>query len=131
MKYILVDDDRRENAIDHLLGLDLKKPVEVHIKDYKRNRTKSQNDTLWMWYKPIAEHFGYTPTELHEVMKVRFLGTVEYKVDGQLLIKPKSTTKLSTKEMAEFLTKVQMLAVTNNIRIPMPDDLKFVMFQEK
>lgn len=126
MKYILIDKQRRENCKEFIDKLD-NKTYEVHIKEHKKNRTKSQNDTYWMWLADIASHFGYTEEELHETLKVRFLGVDEYIVDGVTLRKPKSTTKLKTKEMAEYMLKVEMLARQNDIRLRIPDDYKYAM----
>ena len=122
MKYILIDEQRRNNAIEYIKGLDIKKPIEILIKPYKKNRSLAQNSTYHMWLADIAPEFGYKPEELHETLKVGFLGVVENVVDGVKLIRPKSTTELSTKEMAEYLSMVEMLAHSLNIRLRRPDD---------
>lgn len=130
-KFILIDEQRRENAIAYIKGIDIGVPVEVNIKPYKKNRTNSQNSVLWMWYKPLGNHLGYTSEQLHEVLKIRFLGIDEKTIDGELIRIPKSTTKLKTKEMAEFLTKVEILARSLNVTLPYPDDYKYAMFLER
>lgn len=127
MKFILIDEQRRSNAIAFLNKLDIKKTYQVFIKPYKKNRTVSQNNTYWMWLSDIAPVFGYTENELHEILKVRFLGVVKYMVDGVELVKPISTKTLKTKEMAEFLIKVEVLARQNEIKIRIPDDYKYAM----
>ena len=127
MKYILIDEQRRNNAIEYIKSLDIKKPIEILIKPYKKNRSLSQNSTYHMWLADIAPEFGYKPEELHETLKVRFLGVKEYMVDGVKLIKPKSTTELSTKEMAEYMSMVEMLAHSHNIRLRIPDDYNLAL----
>lgn len=127
MRYILVDEQRRQNAIKELEGVDISKPLEVTIKPYKKNRTNSQNNLMWMWLPDIAKHFGYTVEELHEVLKVRFLGIESRMVDKQVLIQPISTTSLTTKQMAEYLTKIEVLAQANDIILRIPDDYKYAM----
>jgi hypothetical protein len=129
MRYILIDEQRRRNAINELQGLDISKLIEVTIKPHKKNRSNSQNNLMWMWLPDIARHFGYTEDELHELLKVRFLGIEEKIVDGRTLIQPISTTKLTTKQMAEYLTKIEILARANNIRLKIPDDYKFAMLR--
>lgn len=124
MKFIIQDDKRRNEAIRFLNEMDVFKPIEVHIKPYKKNRTKSQNDTMWMWYEEIGKFMGHTPEELHRLMKVRVLGIDETVIDGQLLREPKSTTKLTTKGMADFMRSIEMLAGELNVIIPYPDDYR-------
>lgn len=128
MRYILIDEKRRSNCIDEISKIDITKPIEVTIKPYKKNRTNSQNALMWMWLLDIAAHFGYTEDELHEVLKVRFLG-VERKTVGNIdLVQPISTTTLSTKQMAEYLLKIEALAESNNIALRRPDDYMLAIY---
>lgn len=128
MRFILIDEKRRENALEYLKWINISKPVEVTIKEYIKNRSNSQNNLYHLWKKPLAEHFGYTEEELHEVLKVRFLGIEEKTVAGQKLVQPISTTSLTTKQMAEYLTKIEILAKANDIVLKMPDDLKYALY---
>jgi len=125
MLYIIKDEQRRSNCISYIAEMPINKAQSVEIKQYRKNRSKSQNRTLWMWYNTIGEHIGMTPDDLHELLKVRILGTVEKEVDGKTLVYPRSTTKLTTKEFGEFLDGVQMLAVELNCVLPIPDDLQY------
>lgn len=127
MKFIIQDETRRKNAIEHLQSIDIYKPIEVFIRPYKKNRTTSQNSLMWTYYAVIGDFMGMTSEELHELMKVRVLGIDEKTVNGELIRTPKSTTKLGTKEMAEFLTAVEMLAVELNLKLPVPDDAYYAM----
>ncbi len=127
MRYILIDEQRRGYAIRELQSLDISKPFEVTIKPYKKSRSNAQNNVMWMWLPDIAKHFGYTADELHEVLKVRFLGIESRMVDKQVLIQPKSTTKLTTKQMAEYLTKIEALAEANGIILRKPDDYNLAL----
>lgn len=127
MRFILIDEERRRNAVEHVRQVCIDKPMRVDIKPYKKKRSGSQNNTMWMWYEPIAEHIGETPEELHEIMKTRFLGVDEKVIDGILMRTPKSTRKLTTKEMADFLNKIQALAINLGITLPIPDDYHYAM----
>ena len=129
MKYILRDKQRRENCKDYIDKLD-DKIYEVFIKLYKKNRSVAQNNTYWMWLADMSPDIGYTTKELHEVLKVRILGVDRRVVDGVELVIPKSTTELDTKEMAEYLTKVEILAATLGIKLRQPDDYKYIMHKE-
>ncbi len=128
MRYILIDEKRRENALEYLKWINISKPVEVTIKPYRKNRSNAQNNLYHMWKKPIAEHFGYTEDELHEVLKVRFIGIEVKMVAGQKLVQPISTTSLDLKQMAEFLLKIEVLAKAHDITLKMPDDALYALY---
>lgn len=124
MNYILRDKERLNNCIEYLKSLPLDGSLIVDIGEYKKSRSNAQNRTYWKWIGIIAKEQGYTSDELHDILKVRFLGTETKDIDGQLIIQPRSTTKLTTKEMGEYMTKVQMLASTLEISLPIPEDYR-------
>ena len=126
MRYILTDEVRRLNAIEYIRQQ--KGVLQVDIKPYKKNRSNSQNSTLWMWLSDLADHFGYTPEELHEELKVKFLGVEEKTVAGELIRQPISTTGLSTKEMADYLNKVEILARNQGVVLRYPDDYALALY---
>lgn len=127
MRYILIDEQRRQNAIRELQELDISKPMQVDIKPYKKSRTNAQNNLMWMWYPPIAEYTGYTEEELHEIFKEEFIGYNVFMRDGKLYIRPKSSTKLDTKAMTIFLNKVEAIARFLEVRLRYPDDFNLAM----
>ena len=127
MKYILIDEQRRNNAIEYIKKIDIKKPIEVLIRKYKKNRSLAQNNTYWMWIADIAPELGYTDNELHELFKVQFLGVEKRIVYNIELVIPKSTTDLEPPEMALFLNKIEMLAHSLNIKLRRPDDYNIAM----
>ena len=131
MKFILIDEVRRNNAIDHLQNIDITKPIEVFIRPYKKNRTRAQNSTIWMWYEVIGDYLGMSSEDLHELMKVRVLGIEEKTINGELIRTPKSSAKLSTREMADFMTAIEVLAIEFGLKLPYPDDYKHATFKEK
>ncbi len=130
MQYILIDRQRKENCINYISSLTDYDKYEVVIKPYKKNRSTSQNRTMWMWYNELSKHTGHTPEELHEQMKVSVLGVDRRVVHGQALIIPKSTTGLSTKDMSEFMRAIEELARELQVRLPIPDDYKYAMGRE-
>ena len=130
MKFIVKDIKRKNNAIEYLRQQDISKPLEVFIRDYKPKRSNSQNNLMWMWYKHIADHIGMTSDDLHEMLKVRWLGTYTKNVEGIDLIYPNSTKKLSTKEMADYLEKLENLGISLEVVLPIPDDYKFAMMYD-
>jgi len=98
------------------------KPMTVEIKERKITRSVMQNALMWKWYTVLGDHFGYTKDEMHEELATRFLGIVERKtIGGRLLIEPRSTASLNTKEMTEYLDKIHALALNQEIKLPQPD----------
>jgi hypothetical protein len=153
VRYIVEDEERRQNSIDYIKKQNLIQPIEVHIKEYKKNRSRSQNDTMWMWYKDIGDHIGCTQEELHLEVKIRVFGSIKSKIrmfkgdesvwvdllEGKSKIlhskecdnfyeltietpKKKSTKSLTTKEMVEFMSAIEMLAIELNVKIRYHDD---------
>ncbi len=122
MRFSLIDEQRRVNAIEFIRSLDLKNPVEVLINIAKKKRSIPQNSLLWLWYTYLCDHTGYTEDELHEVFKAEFLGYDVFYYQGMPCIKPKSTTKLTTKGMSGFLNRIDCIAQFLEVKLPYPDD---------
>lgn len=131
MRFCLIDEQRRTNAMAFIRSLDLKNPVEVLINIAKRKRTNNQNSVLWLWYSYIADYTGYNDEELHEIFKAEFLGYDIFYFQGMPFIKPKSTTKLTVKGMSGFLARVDAAAQFLGITLPYPDDFTRGSFETK
>lgn len=130
MKYILIDEQRRQNALDYIKAIDISKPIEVFIREYKKRRSISQNNLYWMWLPILGDHFGETKEEMHETIAAHFLGVTERITrHGHKIVKPISTTTLSTKEFTLYLEKIEALAHRENIKLLMPDDYRFAMMK--
>ncbi len=125
MRFSLIDEQRRTNAIEFIKNLDLKNRVEVLVNVAKKKRSNPQNNTMWMWYPYLSEYTGYTEEELHEIFKAEFLGYDIFYYMGMPFIKPKSTTKLTTKGMAGFLNRIDFIARFLEVKLPYPDDWKY------
>ena len=130
MRFILIDDQRRFNAIEYIKQHNINKPLQVDIKPYKKNRSNSQNNLYHMWKKIIADETGETEEELHKKLKVRFIGVVESECEGVTLTEPISTTTLDTVAFSQFLNKIEGLGHFLNINLPIPDDYKFAMMYD-
>ena len=131
MKFLIIDEARRKYAMNYLAHADIRKTLEVFIRPYKKKRTVSQNNLMWMWYDLIAEHVGVSPEEMHERCKVNFLGISERVVCNELIREPISSTSLDTKQMRDFLEKVEKLGEWHNIKMPHPDDYAYAMMLSK
>jgi hypothetical protein len=127
MYFVITSKEQRAKAAEYVAKLRANPIMIVEVKEYKKNRSTSQNRLLWMWYGIIAKDQGNTPEELHEAMKVRVLGVERKVVAGQELIMPKSSTKLTTAEMTSFLEAIEALARQLNIILPRPDDYMYAM----
>ena len=93
------------------------------IEKKKKKRSNRENGYYWAVIIPIlSEHFGYSKNETHEALKHQFL-----------LVHPegkppyaKSTTKLSTVEMEDYLSKIRMtLSMDWELDIPEPNEVDY------
>ena len=131
MIYLLIDEKRKQNAIDHIKKLPESDKWEVVIQEYKKKRSLAQNRLYWMYLPYLADHFGYSKDDMHDELKYHFIGEEHYiGRKGVARIRPKSTTKLNVKQMVEYLTKIELLAQDNDIKLPIPDDYKFCLMRE-
>jgi len=125
-RIIIREERHREHAINRIVALkiDPAAPMEVTIKPYKKNRSLEQNNLMWDWFTAIANHTHHSPEGIHQMMMVRFLKPVLHDTpDG--VIPQYSTSKLTVKEMSEFLENIDhwsgSLAIPLTIP-PHPDD---------
>lgn len=120
-RFVLRDDRLYERAVVCLLRVMRQAKFssetnfwEVIIRPYKGKRSLDQNSRYWSILQEVSDQTGHTANELHEICKAEFLGLeticVENKDRGWSLEIPKSTTKLNTKEFAEYCDKVSMFA---------------------
>lgn len=129
--FILIDEKRRQNAIAFINSLNIKAIFSVEIKLYKKKRSLAQNRTYWNWIKTIAEVCGYEKEELHETFKIRMLGYQAKLIFGEPVQLVRSTSKLTTQEFAEYLTKIELLAAEMSIKLPIPDDYHYALMLDK
>jgi len=112
--------DNRERFDSYLSGL--QGDVQVIVEKRKKRRSNQQN----RWYqgcilKMMAEATGHTTSEIHEAMKTRFnCGVVN--IGSQIVVVPKTTTKLMTKDFADYCERVRSFAASElGLVIPDPD----------
>ena len=93
-----------------LLEKQPEKNWQILIKQRNSDRSLEQNARLWELYTSIADYTGYeSPQMIHELMGYKFL-LEEKVVQGEHITKIKSTTKLSVKEMQDYMTKIEAWA---------------------
>lgn len=131
MKYICRTQSDLENVRLNLLSMSLDKPVEITIKEYVKNRSHAQNRLMHDWFNKMSEHYfltcgeSYAPLAWKELLKEKFLGFDMIELpDGTIKAITKHTSDCNTKELTEFLEKIDHYAVTElGLMLPKPDDL--------
>jgi hypothetical protein len=96
--------------------------IEIKIK--RERRTIDQNRLYWLWLSCIMDETGEYKDALHEYFKQHFLGCDEYKVfNKQQIAISKSTATLDTKQMTDYLERIQQFASSElGIVLPNPED---------
>jgi hypothetical protein len=90
--------------------------------DNKMTRSQKQNAYMWgVVYKTIGAELGYLPEEIHQLMQKQFLS---YENLGEKFVK--STTRLNTKQMEEYLENVRRFASMElNILVMLPNETEW------
>jgi|GEM_PF-770838 len=88
----------------------------------KQTRSQAQNSYMWgVVYKIMSDETGYLPDEVHQLMAKQFLS---YESQGEMFVR--STTRLNTKEMEDYLENVRRFATVElHCFIPLPNETEF------
>ena len=89
------------------LDLSLGYVCNVTLKSH--GRTADQNSRLWKLYSELGEYIGESSDKVHELMTWKFLRS-QTTVNGESIEVVKSTTKLTTAEMADYQNKIELWA---------------------
>jgi len=120
-KIIIRDEPMRARLCALISRLDLEKEWQVTIERYKEWRSLEQNRYYWLIVGVIAQETGNDPDSVHEALKQKFLIPDEISFMGEKVLY-RSTTRLDTKAMSEYLDKVHALATQElGILLPVPD----------
>ena len=131
-------------------ALEENKPLVVRIDQKQDDRSTAQNRLYWMWLGQIEKKNSTHKDQLHFEFKKKFLVFIyrrddqefaetckaiamlkqneceEYRVIAEQVIRLCSTTKLSVKQMTEYLGYVHDFAVVKlGVHLTVPDDLKW------
>lgn len=105
--------------------LSLYEDCEVLITVERRQKKRSVEQMGYLFgvvYPTISDHTGHTPEELHDIYKTKFLRKkVEWQ--GAKMVIVGTTQKLTTNQMAEFVTNIILDAAEMGIEIPPADKL--------
>lgn len=107
------------------------KSVDVTVATKGRKRSNQQNRYYWsVPVQLISEHVGYTPDEVHEILKEMFAPKKELviknnKGEGIHKIVPFSTTELLTVQFKDYIEQIQRwAAIELDLYIPDPEKVQ-------
>jgi hypothetical protein len=109
------------------------KDGEVLVSIVRLRACRSQRQNAWYWgviVQMLADHTGYTPDEMHEVLKAKFIPKRFAVSDGNGEIQDElviggSTSILNTVEFGEYCEAIRQWAADSlHVVIPDPIDVK-------
>ena len=132
---ILTSSDKAK-VVEYINKLPETKQYNIEVKLMREKRTVSQNSLYWAWMACIQDETGTNQNDLHEIFKQKFLGCQSRNVrlanEEYSIVEGVSTTKLDTKQMTDYLDRIQQFASTElGIVLPNPDDLYWSEFYEQ
>jgi len=92
------------------------KKIGLKVEPRIPKRSERQNAYYWLYLGVIARETGYTPNELHNLFKGKFLNSGITEIFGEKVRKTKSTTALNKSEFVEYITQIEDFT-----EIPSPD----------
>lgn len=102
--------------------------LEITVKRLRATRSLLQNKFYWgVVVQLLSEHTGYTPDEIHDLLKMQFIPKRLAVCDGNGVIHGEyvlggSTREMNTIEFGEYMEAVrQWAAETLDVVIPDPD----------
>ena len=126
MKRILHRDKPKADILENMtrsIFKDIKGDVViVEMKADNQTRSTKQNALYYMWLGVLTET-GNTQGALHQYLAQEFLSPVAEDIQGQTVLVIKSTTTLTVKEFAEYLSRVEEFADGLGCILPRPEDL--------
>lgn len=96
---------------EKIKALDLSQGYVANVTIKSNTRNIEQNSRLWKLYSALGDYIGESPDKVHELMGWKFLRSQSV-VNGETIEVIKSTTKLSTAEMADYQRHVEIWAGT-------------------
>ncbi len=100
----------------------------ITIKRANEKRSIPQNDLMWMWFTCIERETGTPKEDVYMYYCKKFLmKTIQ--IGERLEHIYNTSSKLNQEQMSEFLTKIQVDALTElGITLPKPEDRFFESF---
>ncbi len=114
---------QKEKAISYIERID--KDMLCEVRKDKRNRSIVQNSYYWFLLTMLEQDTGNDKDDLHEYFKQKYLKATGESFDG-LFNYIKSTTKLNTTEMEDYLGKIRMFASRElGCFLPLPNETEY------
>ena len=112
-----------DNIIDIIINLRRNnKDVIISISESKPQRNLKQNAYYWgIIVEPLANHFGYTRDEMHEILLDQFseLKEVINPFTGEIQMKPVRSKEMTEPQIANYFMKIRIFMETEyNFIIP-------------
>ena len=127
MKIILLTQQHKDRACAALQGLPLEPPMEVVIRPYKSRRSLDQNALHWKRLDIVRMHIAdstgqiFSAEEIHDFFKAKFLPVRLVEIGGEMVKVTRTTTKLTTKEMSEFMDAIDRYCIDRlHLYLPQP-----------
>jgi hypothetical protein len=100
----------------------------VQVTVERKFATRSMQQNRWYWGQVVglvADHTGYTPDEIHEIYKAKFIPKAMALADGNGEIVDEvvlggSTTRMDTVQFSDFCERIREWAATLGVVIPDP-----------
>ncbi len=85
----------------------------------KQSRSLNENNYYWgVVVEELSQHTGFTPPEMHEALKMKFLRIVKGQLESC-----RSTTDLTVGEFENYLSQVRQWASEElQVFIPLPNE---------
>jgi hypothetical protein len=103
-------------------------PVEIKVE--RKHATRSGQQNRWYWscvVGLVAEHTGYTPDEIHDIYKAKFIPKELAIADGNgevvmEVVIGGSSAKLDTAQFSDYCERIREWAATLGVVIPDPNE---------
>ena len=120
---ILWKSDNHKDMFNRWLGHFKDGQYRLEVNSLKSKRSDEQNRYLWLYYEVVSEDTGYTPEEIHEWAKGKFLTRQIKELFGDKVRVKTSTTKLTKGQFSEYLMKIEEAT-----SIPLPNTKEYFGF---
>lgn len=124
-RFVLSHDTARQRAIAAVQNAP--EGMEVIVKPHKSTRSLQQNSLYWKWLDLIRLHIAdstgnfFSAEELAEWFKAKFLPARVVDLNGEAIPCRRTTTKLNTAEMADYLNMIDRYCVESlGLYLPQP-----------
>lgn len=121
MRYDLSKTENKKKVINRLAQIAKSNYPVVEVKGIRQKRTLNQNNYLHLLFSIYGLHFGYTTEEAKQQVKID-LGYYYLKNDYVFF---RSTGKMDTKELSEFIKKFRNYSSYHGCYLPEADEITY------